>query len=277
MRLKIGRADKRRIRGALGIDFDLGKYNVGPTALFEVPCRISVAVDLARDFSVGAFTTISPSDGNGRFLHNLSIGRYCSIAAGVWVAPHEHPISWLTTNPISYVAGMFKWADRLLGRKSLTPGSYNHRRSVKIGNDVWIGRGAFIKGGVTIGDGAVVAAHAVVTKDIPPYAIVGGVPAKVIRYRFDEETVKKLASLQWWKYDLAQFGQLNWEDVNGCIRKIENAVKAGSAKPYSRNKVTATDLRPYTRGCLFFFEWTKERKRVKLFGLWAVHSIGVMI
>ena len=147
MRLKIGRADKRRIRGALGIDFDLGKYNVGPTAFFEVPCRISVAADLARDFSVGAFTTISPSDGNGRFLHNLSIGRYCSIAAGVWVAPHEHPIPWLTTNPISYGAGMFKWADRLLGRKSLTPGSYNHRRSVKIGNDVWIGRGAFIKGG----------------------------------------------------------------------------------------------------------------------------------
>jgi hypothetical protein len=132
IRLKIGRADKRRIRGALGIDFDLGKYNVGPTAFFEVPCRISVAADLARDFSVGAFTTISPSDGNGRFLHNLSIGRYCSIAAGVWVAPHEHPIPWLMTNPISYGDRMFKWTGP--GAESLVSVALQKVKTIEVPN-----------------------------------------------------------------------------------------------------------------------------------------------
>jgi hypothetical protein len=74
---------------------------------------------------------------------------------------------------------------------------------VIIGNDCWIGQGAFMAGGLAIGDGAVVLAHAVVTKDVPPYAVVGGVPAKVIKYRYDEEDIQFLLGFKWWDKDVS--------------------------------------------------------------------------
>lgn len=79
--------------------------------------------------------------------------------------------------------------------------SYDEFKEIYIGNDVWIGQRAMVMGGVRIGNGAVVGAGAVVTKDVPPYTIVGGVPAKIIRYRFSDKVVKKLQSSKWWDYD----------------------------------------------------------------------------
>ena len=86
----------------------------------------------------------------------------------------------------------------------------------EVGNDVWIGENVFFQGGVIIGDGAVVLAGAVVTKDVPPYAIVGGVPAKVLKYRYDEETIKFLLSIKWWDKDVNWLRD-NWQllcDIN---------------------------------------------------------------
>ena len=77
--------------------------------------------------------------------------------------------------------------------------------AVSIGYDCWIGEGAFLKGGVKIGNGAVVLAHAVVTKDVPDYAIVGGVPAKIIKYRYDNETIKFLQKIKWWNNERERF------------------------------------------------------------------------
>lgn len=228
LKLKVTRGRMRKIRKKLGIQFELGKYKIGPRTRFEPPCDISQAADLRGAFSVGAFTTISPTDGIGHFLHNVSIGRYCSIAAGVWIAPDEHPIERLTTNSLTYSkGGCFSWAKDLLGRDFTDAVPFSCSRPVEIGNDVWIGFGAFIKGGVKIGDGAVVAAHAVVVKDVPPYAIVGGVPARVIKYRFDEETIKALLELKWWNYDLAAFGELDWSDIKGCIARIKVKIAQG--------------------------------------------------
>ena len=131
----------------------------------------------------------------GDFTPKLRIGAFCSIAddVSIFVGAHgRHTVDYVSTYPMGMVYGR---ADKRLPSK-MTAGDLG----VTIGNDVWIGRGAMIMAGVTIGDGAVVAARAVVNKDVAPYAIVGGVPAKLIRYRFDEATVQRLLRLQWWTW-----------------------------------------------------------------------------
>src|SRR3546814_801459 len=91
---------------------------------------------------------------------------------------------------------------------------------ITVGNDVWIGEGVFIRRGVIIGDGAIVAARSVVTRDVPPYAIVGGVPAKVIRYRFEPAIVDELLKLEWWKYGLTAVSGADFTDIASCIDTI---------------------------------------------------------
>lgn len=120
------------------------------------------------------------------------IGRYCSIADDVIIGPGNHTLTYLSTSPV------FTESRNALGLRWCYDTKVKPFKQVKIGNDVWIGSRAIIMGGVSIGDGAVVGAGAIVTKDVPPYAIVGGVPAKVIRYRFPENVIAKLLEIKWW-------------------------------------------------------------------------------
>lgn len=124
----------------------------------------------------------------------LIIGKYCSIAADVRFIMNggNHPTTWLTTYPFP-IFGQ--------GWEVAMPSSWPNRGDTVVGNDVWVGYGATIMPGVHIADGAIVATASVVTKDVPPYAIVGGNPATVLRYRFDEATIAKLLSLRWWNWD----------------------------------------------------------------------------
>lgn len=120
------------------------------------------------------------------------IGNYCSIAGEVKIfLGGEHRTEWVTTYPFPAL-----WPDKA----GEFTGHAKSKGNVVIGNDVWIGAGALILSGVTIGDGAVVGANAVVAKNVPPYAIVAGNPAKIIRYRFDEATIQKLLAIAWWNW-----------------------------------------------------------------------------
>lgn len=122
----------------------------------------------------------------------LTIGAYCSFADGVQIfLGGEHRVDWVTTYPFSTF-----W--------QAAKGIAGHPRSkgdVSIGNDVWIATEAVILSGVKIGDGAVIGARAVVTRDVPPYAIVAGNPASVVKMRFDDETVARLLAIKWWEWD----------------------------------------------------------------------------
>ncbi len=119
------------------------------------------------------------------------IGKYCSIASGCWIHPEEHFFDGVSSSP--NVPGHI-W----------TPADYQSKNGCSIENDVWIGLNVIILQSCTkIGNGSVIAAGAVVTQDVPPYAIVGGVPAKVIRYRFPENICNELLSLNWWDFPTA--------------------------------------------------------------------------
>jgi acetyltransferase-like isoleucine patch superfamily enzyme len=124
----------------------------------------------------------------------LIIGDYSSIAEEVTILlGGNHRMDWVTTYPFPAFPEKWPNAAKIKGHPS-------SKGDVIIGNDVWIGFGCTILSGVKIGDGAVVAARSVVTKDVPPYAIVGGVPAKVIKYRFNEDIIEKLLKLKWWNW-----------------------------------------------------------------------------
>jgi acetyltransferase-like isoleucine patch superfamily enzyme len=148
----------------------------------------------------------------------LTIGRFCSIAPGVTILlGGEHHAEWVTTYPFPLVCSEAK-----------IPSGYPHTKGdVAIGSDVWIGRDALILSGVTIGHGAVIGARSVVTRDVEPYAIYGGNPARLVRHRFPPETVAALLRIAWWDWPIAMvkaaLPSLCSSDVQAIIDRYDTA------------------------------------------------------
>ncbi len=174
-------------------------------------CRIQRFVVL-RKCVVSDYTYI----GYNTNIYHASIGKFCSISKDVCIGLPAHPTKFISTSPIfvNIINGTgYSWSKEDLFNS--VP------EKVIIGNDVWIGMKSTIMGGVTVGNGAIIAAHSVVTKDVPPYAIVGGVPAKIIKYRFDNEIIESLQKSAWWNH--------SEKSLQEKIKAFQEEINAGNA------------------------------------------------
>lgn len=170
-----------------------------PTVRIEKRARIAASAQFGGYNRIGAGSVFSGRLGRCSYLGencriNANIGKFCSVGSGVVTAGGTHPTrTWASTHPAFYSTaeqcGISFVAEELF--KEETP-------LALIGNDVWIGNGALLVGGITVGDGAVIGAGAVVTKDVAPYAVVAGNPAKELRRRFSDEDIAFLQELKWW-------------------------------------------------------------------------------
>ncbi len=186
--------------------------------------------------SVGAFSYTN----HGCEMWDTDIGRFCSIGQNVIINPGTHPTSFLTSHPISTsrdghpaaMAGLASYAGFAL-TGMMHPVHPTARTSrVRIGHDVWIGARAIITTDVVVGDGAIIGAGAVVTKDVAPYSIVAGVPAKPIRVRFPAELQARVQASRWWDYDLSSLAFRDYSQVERMLDLIEAGQADDSLKPY---------------------------------------------
>lgn len=162
-----------------------GRLPRSSTLFLEEGCRISEMVCRFQSLKVGAYSYLR----SGGELRNVRyIGRFCSIGNGVILGQERygHPLDWVSTHPFQRDQG---------GQEFIVSRQYTH-----LEHDVWVGRDAVVMDGVTVGVGAVIGARAMVTRDVPPYAIVAGVPAKIIRYRHPPGIIAGLLASQWWEF-----------------------------------------------------------------------------
>lgn len=147
------------------------------------------------------FEDVANFEKNVRYLFDfigdkLIIGKFCMIASGAKFIMNgaNHLSNALSSYPFSVFGGA--WSNAMEGKE------FPFKGDLRIGNDVWIGLNSTIMGGITIGDGVIIAANSTVVRDVPPYSIVGGNPAQIIRMRFSDEKIKRLLNLKWWDWDI---------------------------------------------------------------------------
>lgn len=183
---------------------------------------------------IGAFSYIV----QGSMLEDCTIGRHCSIATGVRVMSEGHPIDRVTTSTLTYGNNIKEIFLNDFGITPIQNRDIKKSKETIIGNDVWIGEHSTIKRGIKIGDGAIVAANSLVVKDVPPYAIVGGNPAQVIKYRFNNSIREKLISSQWWKFSPNVLCQFNLCDIHKFLYQLEHHSNENPSYLYKTYNIT---------------------------------------
>jgi len=172
-----------------------------PEAIIRPGARIGLGTQLSKNAWIGNDASLQNCSvgrfsyfGIGAELVNCSVGAFCSIGPHVMIGLGKHPTNFVSTSPAFYARGNWAFRTKFTNRQA-----FEEHARIEIGNDVWVGAGVTVADGVKIGDGAIVAAGAVVVKDVEPYGIVGGVPAKLIRKRFSDEQIRRLLELKWWE------------------------------------------------------------------------------
>lgn len=198
--------------------------SIGKNVQIGKNCLICKGVKIESNVNIGDYTYINLDT---TVDSNVNIGKYCSISKNVFIAPGTHEYKYVTTHPILFNPFWRKQMN-ILEKDNYIKKIGKQDSITNIGNDVWIGLNAIIMRGITIGDGAVIGAGAVVTKDVEPYSIVVGNPAKHIKYRFESTYVEELKNMQkkWWDYSPEELAE-RFEDmynIKDFIEKNEGKV-----------------------------------------------------
>lgn len=223
----------------------LNAWDINKKTVIETPVSIgntsSSGVSQFDVGFIGAFTYINGKP-NNRYYYKVtnidaaSIGRFCMISQDCQIGAAGHPTKALTASAV--FSNGNHWCENYYNRSSdevskwLGEMTSSYKEAIysplpEIGNDVWIGAGVTVINGVKIGDGAIVAAGAVVTEDVKPYEIVGGIPAKHIRFRFDEETIDELESIKWWRYGPDAMVGINLYDITSALKMVKERIANG--------------------------------------------------
>lgn len=218
--------------------------NLPDTISFEPPCSIKWMV-MQHQIRMSAFSYAVRG-----FYSHVEIGRYTSIGEDVQIGRNDHPTDWLSTSPAFYRKGadLFRVGTSFSGGReyhNFVPKIPSGKRSAtlkvtNIGNDVYIGHGAFIRPGITIGDGAIVAANAVVVKDVPPYAVVAGNPAVVKKYRIPENQIEPMLTLQWWRFAPWQINEVDFTDTKTALAQLQILIT--TLEPYAPGFINIADV-----------------------------------
>jgi acetyltransferase-like isoleucine patch superfamily enzyme len=167
-----------------------------------------------RDVHLGSFSYVA----NGARITHATIGKFCSVGPNCKIGVGLHPSrNFVSTHPAFYSP------KNEAGTTFVAASAYTDFKRIIIENDVWVGESAIVMDGVTIANGAIVAAGAVVTRDVPPYAVVAGVPARIIRYRFEAQEIATLEALQWWHKDIEwlKSNVVMFSDINFITRNTD--------------------------------------------------------
>lgn len=184
------------------------KVNIQSNVRISNKCRIDKT-------SIGKFTYITED----ARIHFCKIGKFCSIGPGLMCGLGKHPTDWISTSPIFYST---KNPCKVSFSKN---NCFQEEEQTKIGNDVHIGARAFLKDGVVIGDGAIIGSGAVVVNDVPDYAVVGGIPANVIRFRFKESERQSLKETKWWDWPEETLQKMQFKFVQSDVVELLRVLK----------------------------------------------------
>lgn len=193
---------------------------------------------VVRDCRLGAWTEVGPgwslldvefgdysyAAGSDGVVHHARVGRFCSLASHAVINPGDHPMERVTQHHVTYRLRQYGLAQA----DDAAFFDWRRRRKVDIGHDVWIGNGAKVMAGVSIGTGAVIGAGAVVTRDVGPYEVAVGVPARVVRRRFPDEVVARLLDSAWWDWDRATL-VARWHELCDLPTFLERNGRTGAS------------------------------------------------
>ena len=196
------------------INYISKEAKVGKKTILNAPVRLAGNANVKHSCNIGNYTFINSGT---TLFPGTKMGKYCSIGKTCELGAFDHPTTWLSSSAIQYNLKLHfpDYVEDFDQKKITRP------KETIFGNDVWVGSLAVVKRGLTIGDGAIVAGGSVVVKDVPPYAIVGGVPAKVLKYRFDEETIAKLLELQWWDMSVEDLKDISFDDIDAAVEELQ--------------------------------------------------------